>query len=184
MLHCLFLFSHFGRKWYLFIWSDDLCRRPATFSILNCCVHEAEVSMVDSVFYVFFFFFFLNKRHFWTCSPLSDYMSVCSAAVIRRAQARSFEQEINVAVHVWASHTRTHNKEKKNLRDIYKSLTLFRLIKRWQNVKPGIFFDIVISNMNLKKKTQNPSAHLCSDQHGTTEPALTSVWILCWSDSI
>lgn len=46
----------------------------AIFYLQLLFVHEAEVSMVVS-----FFSFFLNKRHFWTSSPLNDYKWICLA---------------------------------------------------------------------------------------------------------
>lgn len=73
MLH--FVSHRFGRILYLFISSDALCQCPAPFSIYNFCLFTRQ----KSAWWFLFFLFFLNKRHFWTSSPLNDYKWICLA---------------------------------------------------------------------------------------------------------
>lgn len=145
-----FLIRLGGRIFYLFI----SCTTP--FSIYNFCVQEAEVSMVV--------FFFLNKRHFWTSSPLNDYKWICSAAEMDPIRHRFpvkgnklhwYHRHGLVSLSCWFSSTR-ENQHISRQKEQSQNISTCQVEWRWRflNIKgKSTWFSPIYSSWNFNSIT-------------------------------
>lgn len=150
MLRCFFSYVWGGGIFYLFI----SCTTP--FSIYNFCVQEAEVSMVV--------FFFLNKRHFWTSSPLNDYKWICSAAEMDPIRHRFpvkgnklhwYHRHGLVSLSCWFSGTR-ENQHISRQKEQSQNISTCQVEWRWRflNIKgKSTWFSPIYSSWNFNSIT-------------------------------